>query len=129
MSVKAGDAFSVPSGPEGNHLFVVVLPFTNFFGMQKQTTILVSICSIVPKHDRTCELLPGDHPFITRPSYVAYSKARAYSEVDIQKHIASGFFSPKTAISAELLVRIKNGLIASPRTQNYLKDLLHGVSD
>jgi len=59
----------VPSGPTGNHLFVVM---TN--ACPDRMHLLVSITSIRPKrkYDDACVFSGGEHPFIKGPSFVLY---------------------------------------------------------
>lgn len=64
--------------------------------------------------DRTCELQPGDHPFIRHASVVSYGRGRLARLLSLETSLASGVFRPQPAASPEVLVRIRDGALVSP---------------
>lgn len=86
--------------------------------------LMVNITSAKPHSDRTTVLQVGDHPFITRESVVNYGDAVLTDILHLEKAITSGLGTQREDVSAELLERLRSGLLASPRTKNSLKDYL-----
>lgn len=121
----AGSTLLVPSGSQGNHLFVVLTDPTNFDGHPPQCCISVALCTIrTTPYDATCVVQLGEHPFVTSPSYIAYRHTRidpsSHLEEMAHKHV--GF--PQDTVSIELLHRVRSGIHASKQTPNFLKKLL-----
>lgn len=110
----------IPSGtagdPDRKHLFVILnTPVT-----RERLTLLVSLSSIKEGcyHDPACILQPNEtsHPFIKKPSFIEYSRARIEYATTIENAVDSGQFVPMGTIERDLLERIITGLINSPRT-------------
>jgi hypothetical protein len=122
--------FLAPSGPSGDHLFVVVLgPVQSAdYGSHGQY-LLVNFSSINPSlhHDPACISQPGEHPFITSPSYAYYRKAIQKSEQEIQKLLSSGVFKRKEDCSPSLLKKLSSGASNTREMKNHLKQLF-GIS-
>ena len=118
-----GNTLLVPSGPQGQHLFVLILgPITlPSYGSQAQLA-MVSATSIrdgIP-YDPACVLAPGDHPFIQHPSYVAYR----YLRIDSVSHVsqmAGSSWQQHQQCSTELLQRIVRGVCISRLTPREFK--------
>ncbi len=123
---EAGATLLMPSGPEGNHLFVVLNDPRVFDGYGPRAhVVLVCVSSIrdgIP-HDATCELEPGCHPFVKRSSYVVYRRSRVEAARHLEKLVEQGVFKPHLPASAELLDRVKRGLQVSPFTTREFKEL------
>jgi hypothetical protein len=101
--IRPGQTFLVPSGPRGNHLFIValgpmVLPQ---YGRQPHF-VLVSATTIydgIP-HDDACLLRPGDHPFILHDSYIFYQQTRLEPVEHVEHHGMRGKIVPKNCSTA-----------------------------
>ncbi|HET9113394.1 MAG TPA: hypothetical protein VFN66_05950 [Burkholderiales bacterium] len=71
-----------PSGPAHDinrkHLFILLTDPVNNPENGKVSVLLTSLSTLNPviEHDPTFILYPGDHPFVTRNSYVSYAHAR-----------------------------------------------------
>ena len=87
-------------------------------------TLMVNITSAKPHSDRTTVLQVGDHPFVTRESVVNYGDSVLAEMQHLDRAISTGLGTQREDTSAELLEKLRSGLIASPYTKNSLKDYL-----
>ena len=78
-------------------------------------TSLSTLDAALP-HDPTCILHPGDHPFVTRDSYVSYYSSRIQEAAKIINGVEFGVFIVKTLMDNSIVDRICNGLTVSPHT-------------
>lgn len=124
VSVKEGDAFLVPSGPEGNHLFVVATR-ENKDGFR----LLVPVSTVREgrHHDPACVLKAGDHPFIRHDSYAVYSKADQKRSDHIQNCVDKGIFISQPPVSDDVLDRVCDGFEKSDFTRNWVFDFLRSL--
>jgi hypothetical protein len=122
--VCAGATLLMPSGNEGDHLYVVLnnpVPFDGYG--QHPCAVLVNLSSVregVP-HDATCVLEPGEHPFVAQRSFVFYRNARIERESHVTQVMLQGLFKPHAPMPETVLQRIKAGLFASPHTKREFK--------
>jgi len=122
--VCAGATLLMPSGNEGDHLYIVLndpQPFENYG--RHACVVLVNLSSLregVP-HDATCVLEPGEHAFVTRKSFVFYRNARIEQENHVLQLVRQGVFKPHEPMPTAVLRRIKAGLFASPHTKREFK--------
>lgn len=58
---------------------------------------------------------------MSKRSVVWYAKARLATEVDLQEALYKGLATPNVPVTAELLLRIQQGLIQSEDVDNELK--------
>ena len=121
---SAGATLLMPSGNEGAHLFIVLNDPRPFEGYGKNPcVVLVNLSSVrmdVP-YDATCLLAPGDHPFVTRTSFVYYRNARIEPESHVLQLTQLGLFKSHEPMPADVLLRIKAGLYQSPHTKREFK--------
>ena len=123
----AGSTLLIPSGPIGNHLFVVLNHPKDFEGHAPQSCVSVSVCTIrTTFYDRTVVLEPGNgmHPFVQHPSYVSFRRARIDTAAHLRNLVEGQVAFPRDPVSQTLLKQICEGLQASEQTPNYIKDLL-----
>jgi hypothetical protein len=116
--VSPGDTF-VLILPEGaDHLWVVCSP-PNPDGRH----VVFNLSKLRPRSDTACVIQPGEHPYVTVPSVVAYRYGRCWSpkDEDFVRHY------PKPSVSPELLLRIQRGALASTATPGYLKKAIHRI--
>lgn len=102
----------MPSGPTGDHLFVILAgptPLQNYGAIDQ--FISVSLTSIYPgvPFDVACVLQPGDHPFIKHPSYVSYRHARIDPSHHVEKMVRDGIWKPQASCSPAIFEKIKQG--------------------
>jgi hypothetical protein len=109
-----GATLLVPSGPR-KHLFVVL---TKPSGLREHI-LIVGINSVRDGeyHDPACVLYAGDHPFLTRPSFVAYRFAKVVDGISIRQSVADGYFLPRERMSDDVFDRICHGLVMSRHTK------------
>jgi hypothetical protein len=81
----------------------------------KKYVLLVNISSIKNNfhYDTTCTLDVGDHPFITKQSFVYYRKAEIYSVTGINAEIEQGNYTIKENCSIDVFQRILQGFAIS----------------
>ena len=121
---SAGATLLIPSGPAGNHLFVVLCDPAVFPGYgSKPCVVLVNLSTVRPgiPHDSACILSPGCHPFIETESYVRYRDARIYNAADLTQRVAQGLFVPHQPMAPSVLTSIRAGLYASPFVKREIK--------
>ncbi|MBV6549942.1 hypothetical protein [Acinetobacter soli] len=125
---KAGDAFFRKDGLN-DHLHVVLFEPKQYpqQGYGKRLCLVrVNITTIHPEayFDPTCVVKSGEHPFIKHDSYVLYQKM----EIDDWQHICncvnSGTYRAATPVSADLLIRMQNGIANSGDTPRKFKKQL-----
>ncbi|QIO10023.1 hypothetical protein [Acinetobacter lanii] len=123
---KAGDTLLVPSGPSGNHLFIVLFdpqsPIDISFG-KKLHLAQVNFTSVRSgmNYDSTCIVEPGDHSFITHKSYVNYSRLRYEEYEPIKRGVQNGRLLLHEPVTYDLLCRIREGAITSNKTPTFVK--------
>ena len=121
---QLGATLLIPSGLQGQHLFVVLNDPKIFQGYgPRAQVLLVNLSSIRPgtPHDSTCVLQPGCHTFVQQPSYVAYRYARIYPAEDLVQRVKEGLFHPNDPMPALIVEQIRHGLITSPFTKREFK--------
>lgn len=112
----------LPSGtfesPDKKHLFIIMTKVC-----ANGQHLLVSVSSIKEevRHDPTCELNVGCHPFVTRPSFVFYAKAsRARSDL-LVKCVEGWVYTPKERLADDVFARVCAGITTSPFTPRWAK--------
>lgn len=121
----------IPSGPaqdpNRNHLFILLTDPVNNPDSGIKFVLMVSLSSVKTGryHDSTCLLYPGDHPFISSPSYIDYSRARIEDAAKVLNGVKQGLFAPKGTIDAGIFARICKGLLDSrhttPKMRNFFE--------
>jgi len=124
--LQQGATLLMPSGPDGDHLFVVLNDPTVFpdYGPNRQV-LLVNLSSVRQglHFDTTCLLQAGCHPFVKVESYVVYRSARVELETHLLGLIQQGVFRPHDPMPTAIVGAIRSGLIASPFTKRAFKGL------
>ena len=117
-----GGTLIIPSGPNGNHLFIILNEPKDFAG-HINSSVLVNVSSIrKAPYDKTCILEPGSHPFIKQQSFMAYRHARIDREESLIQKVNASLFRPHDPLDDELLKRVQIGLYKSPQTRRFLKE-------
>ena len=124
--LQQGATLLMPSGPDGDHLFVVLNNPKVFpdYGSNPQV-LLVNLSTVRQgvHFDATCVLQPGCHPFVKVESYVVYRSARLEPEAHLLGLVQKGLFRPHDPMPAAIVGAIRSGLIASPFTKREFKGL------
>lgn len=125
--LQQGATLLMPSGPGGDHLFVVLNDPKAFPGYGANAQVLLVNLSTVPRagvhYDPTCVLQPGCHPFVTAASYIVYKSARVESEVHMAGMVGQGIFRPHQPMPEGIVATIRAGLTTSPFTKREFKAL------
>lgn len=104
-----------------NHLCVLIC----HTGNPPQECVVVNVTSIQGTCiDKSCLLRAGDHPFITRPSYVFYRKANISAISAIEEAEKCGVVWKDKDMTSAVLARIQQGALDSAMTPNEVKDFL-----
>ncbi|KXW57452.1 hypothetical protein [Ferrovum myxofaciens] len=113
----------IPSGQNGEHLFVVVLGPKIVPGYQSEDQFLiVPICSAIPGKTHECPLHPGCHPFVRHESYADFAYADIRNKIDLISKITTGVFRDGGAsIDSETLENIEKSLNRSRRVPRFIK--------
>ena len=121
----AGASLLVPSGPYGDHLFVIVNDPAPFEGYGRRTIVMVNFSSIRPAlpFDAACIVESGEHPFIRVRSYVHYRGARVEPAHHVEECVARATFKLRDPVSADLLMRIKSGFRTSKLVAREIRGL------
>ncbi|MFC4789288.1 MULTISPECIES: hypothetical protein [Giesbergeria] len=123
-----GESLLIPSGPsEKRHLFAILLDPCRVEGRgSKPHVLLASVLSIKPGMfvDDSCLLKPGDHPFIRHDSFIDYRFTRLEQAEHVEARVAEGVFDVKESCSPDLIRRIIEGALKSPRIPREYKMIL-----
>lgn len=108
--------------PDRKHLFIVL---TEPLGDPPEV-LLVSLSSVSTsyQHDCSCELHPGDHSFITHPSFIRFDLARIEPAQKLIDGVDQQVFSVREPISEEVYQRICTGLRQSAGSSLRVKNFL-----
>lgn len=109
-SLEVGDCFEVKN-INGLHLHFIVAEYSD---SENSEIMLVYISSFDTRIDKTTILHPGEHPFITKRSWVRYQNIIIVNREDIQKSIIRYHGKCNEA----LLEKIQRGICKSPFTAN-----------
>jgi hypothetical protein len=113
MAVGPGSTFLLTRGTGATpHLWVIL------WGPAGAARAFLSIylTTLRAHSDRSCVIVPGEHPFIQHDTAVAYGEAQRWPEERLLQLIADGIAKPRQPVSAALLGRLRDGFFASPRT-------------
>ncbi len=85
----------MPSGPQGDHLFVILNKPADFGGYPPRSCVLVNLCTVRRgPYDTTRVIQPGAHPFVKRLTYVGYRHTRMEQESHLTKLVQARIFIP-----------------------------------
>lgn len=124
--IRLGMTFLAPSGPSGQHLFVVACgpQQSQSYGSQNQY-LVVNFSTIRESlyYDPACVVQPKEHEFFNSPSFAFYKHADNISEGDLTKKISNGLFQVKQDCSSDLLRKVQIGASNSKHIRRDLKML------
>lgn len=78
---------------------------------------MVTSIKLGRKYDDACELDVGDHPYLTKPSYLLYRMAECTSVRHIVNMVAKQYYNPRQDMSDPVLIKIIDGLYDSEDTK------------
>jgi hypothetical protein len=102
----------------GTHLWFVLTDRNP----DRNSMVLVMLVTVKMHTDRTLHLHVGDHPFVRHESAVDFGTATYVPAEKLQEALASGRATLAADMSADLLARVRAGLLASARTPNDVAD-------
>lgn len=118
----------IPSGteqdPNRKHLFILMnTPVTN-----EKLVLLLSLSSLKANrpHDATCIIQPEEvgHSFVTKPSFIEYSKAMIEPVAKLERGVKQGLLIPQGTIEREVFQRILAGVMLSNRVPHKCKQFV-----
>jgi len=116
----------VPSGPSSDpdrkHLFVLLTGPTQDGSEKSSLMVSFSSCKPGMYRDPACLVDAGEHPFIRKPSFVVYSKARIECVDGLIRGVKAGSLIPHEQIDSALFARICEGLTTSRHTAKRILD-------
>lgn len=116
--IRAGRCLYMVLGGISPHLWVVLcdpIPPRN-------EVLLVMLTTAKRYTDDTVILSRGDHPFIRHDTAVSYGTARYHTVDGLLSAMQRKRFSLLEDMDREVLRRIQNGVLASPRTINAVRN-------
>jgi len=119
--MNIGDAFLLPTPPNGNHLFFAIAITTDSKYLCVNATSLKSTTL-----DTACILKPGAGvpSFIVHDSAIVYRRAREISPDVISRLIASGKCIYQGCCSEDIVKQIQQGALASRQISNEQKQVV-----
>lgn len=106
--MNAGDTFFFQR-PVDIHLWVIISdPNKN-----ADKIVAVHFSSWEDRHDQSCILDAGEHPFIKHKSVVSYDRAQVLSANAIQRMMNAGHITSHAPISVQLLKKIRECMAGS----------------
>jgi hypothetical protein len=115
--MKAGDVFHLPDWA-GGHINVALEVCAD------GSVITCNFTDYATHSDWTCIIEVGEHPSITKKSVVNYRQAQYCESGTAVEALERLIDSRKQPLSPELLARIRQGALDSPRTSDKIKDAL-----
>jgi hypothetical protein len=116
--LRLGDTVILPKpGHEKEHLWALVTAPN----VQSGEAIMVNLTTQRPHSDTTTVLQAGEHPFVDRPTVAFYADARTVKVAHMEAGLRQGIVRQHAGLAKAILVRIQNGLLASPFTPAKIK--------
>ena len=123
-----GTTLFIPSGLEGEHLFVVVLGPKVLPGyLSCDQFLLVPICSAVPGIIHECPVAVGSHPFIIHDSYADFAHAEIKSLAELERYVGNLFRLHESMMDGQMLQTIIKALPDSKRLRRFVKKDFLGI--
>jgi hypothetical protein len=114
----AGDTLHFAGGDvPSSHLWVILWGPAG----PAEAYLVVMLTTLRPHSDRSCILVPGDHPFLRHETALAYGNVRRYTAAALAGLLAEGVARRREPVSPAVLARMRAGFLASPRTPNAMR--------
>lgn len=110
--MRPGDTFITtdPSTARDTHLWVIV----SDPDQDEDRIIILNLTTAAKHHDKTCVLVVGDHPFITRDSAIKYGQGYVVSRATLEAKLTARQIERRDPMSAPVLQKIRDGAATSP---------------
>lgn len=105
-----------PQRPEVSHMHVCLKGIDD-----SSRVLLVPICSVRPKSDRTCVFNPGDYPPIKIESCIHYSRAQLWKSGPLIARIKRKEVDVLEILPEHLYTRVCAGIRTSPLCPRWVK--------
>lgn len=116
--LNLGDTVMLPKpGDEKEHLWALITAPDPESG----DSVMVNLTTQRPHSDTTTIIRAGGHPFVDRPTVVFYADARMVDAKILEEGLRQGLVRQHSALSAEVLQRIQEGLFVSRFTPDKIK--------
>jgi len=91
--------------------------------------VLVGFTSIKPSipHDHACEISPGEHPFIRKPTCIYYRELRLEKVSKVEQMVNAGVWRMGEPCDAALMRKIREGFGISRRLPRHFRGMLSEV--
>lgn len=111
------DTVLIPTGPSGDHLFVIT---TDACPAGKM--VLANLSSVKPNRmiDDTCLVAAGEHPFVQHDSFILYRSAQLQSAQRIGNMVDGWVYKNGQPATTELTDRILAGFAVSKFTPRFI---------
>ena len=129
-NIFSGQTFLAKTGSLSDssrkHLYVVLTEPVDT-ATRKDCIVWVSWSSVKENrfHDRTCLLDVGDHPFITKRTWVNYEHAAIVTVEEIRKNSNRGILVENDPLKEQVINRMVEGLCASDDTPMEVVEFYH----
>jgi hypothetical protein len=100
FELKPGFAFLYESD---DHLFFMAS------SIQESQVLILNLTTVRTFSDTSCVIQPGEHPFVSVPSCVAYNFAEFEAKATILSRVDDGSIIPHHPLSPQLMERIWDG--------------------
>lgn len=118
ISLEVGDSFTLQSS-YGTHLHVIVAESS---GKDSASVMLVYLSSVNSSYkDRTTTINVGEHPFVTRTSWVKYQNIFVASRNEVENMVGTHYGK----VDPGLLKRIQDGIETSDYSSKRNIQLYH----
>lgn len=124
--IGAGSTLYITDGA-GPHLWLVLSDPVG--GAVRGWVVTVMIVTHKKWSDDTVILQPGDHPFVRHESSVNYSTACERKVDLILRQMHRNRCELRETLDGEILARVQQGLLDSPRTVNAIRALCQNLFD
>ena len=104
--------------PNINHLWVIL---TEPQGAAEEV-IVANLTDQDDHIDQTVMLNVGCHPFVVKPTVIAYGEAKIRAKKDLLMLVAKGLVIPRQPFTGKLIMDIQKGICASLHTKNKVKN-------
>jgi hypothetical protein len=121
--MEAGYTFFYEDGSD-DHLWVVISDPVSY---EKDQVVIVCFNSYIegrPGHDDTCILHPGDHPSITRPTFVNYRRARWIPKDALERLLSYDTIRRRADLQPHILKAVQQGAGESRHIREKFRMLL-----
>jgi len=120
----AGSTFCLRPTYDGiEHLHFVLSNPTDFDGFAKQSCLYVNASTPKGRHDTTCIIRSGAHPFIQHDTFIYYRYAGVERAVDLEARLnpPNGLYRPHDDANIGLVSFILDRMAHSPHASRDLK--------